>query len=446
MKMNVCLLAMLCAFQGMAQTDKAAVTGTELRIGDRLPDVSITNLMNTGKSSLNTKDFRGKMLILDFWATWCTPCVTLMPKMDSLQKAMGNEVQILPVTYQAKAEVQRLLSRSPKFKSISLPFVFADETLHQYFPHKELPHYVWIDSSGKVVAITGHNQITADTIRMMLAKGNTSLKIKKDIFKHYDREKAVLFQNLDYTQEDVQFQSLFTGFKEGLNTRLEVVRQENGKVKKITILNGYLQFLFRIGWSDETRYFSNSRIIIESKDSLKIINRASGDKFVDWLKDNAWTYELIVPEHLSANAFTIMRSDMERFFPQYAVRVEKRLAKCLVLERTSTSNKIRSGGGEPKSNFDPYGITMINTSITLLVSQLNYLLQGRKMPVIDATGYAEGIDLFLDTNITDIASLRKALQKYDLDLIEKDYEIEMLVIGDNPSYSNDGKKEEKKGF
>lgn len=436
---------MLCAFQALGQTDKEAVSGTELRIGDRLPDVSITNLVNTGKSSLSTKDFRGKMLILDFWATWCTPCVALMPKMDSLQKAMANEVQILPVTYQAKAEVQRLLSRSAKFKSISLPFVFADETLHQFFPHKELPHYVWIDSAGKVVAITGHNQITADTIKMMLAKGNTSLKIKKDIFKPYDREKAVLFQNLDYAEQDVQFQSLFTGFKEGLNTRLEVVRHENGKVKKITILNGYLQFLFRIGWSDETRYFSNSRVIIESKDSLKMINRESGDKFVDWLKDNAWTYELIVPEHLSANAFTIMRTEMERFFPQYAVHVEKRPVKCLVLERTSISDKIRSDGGKPKSSFDPYGITMINTRITLLVSQLNYLLQNRKMPVIDATGYSEGIDLLLDTNITDIESLRKALQKYDLDLVEKDYEIDMLVIGDNPSYSSDGKAE-KKGF
>ena len=53
------------------------------------------------------------------------------------------------------------------------------------------------------------------------------------------------------------------------------------------------------------------------------------------------------------------------------------------------------------------------------------------MPVIDATGYLEGIDLQLETNITDIASLRKALQKYDLDLIEKDYEIEMLVIKDS---------------
>jgi hypothetical protein len=62
------------------------------------------------------------------------------------------------------------------------------------------------------------------------------------------------------------------------------------------------------------------------------------------------------------------------------------------------------------------------------------------MPVIDATGYTEGIDLLLDTNITDIASLRKALQKYDLDLVEKDYAIDMLVIGDSPLNSNDRKK------
>lgn len=433
MKKYLCWLAMLLilAYNGQSQNNSLTNSIKEIGIGEKIPDLFISNVVNTKYASINTRDFRGKMLILDFWATWCTPCVSLMPKMDSIQQLMSKEVQILPVTYQPKAEVQRLLSRSPKFKRITLPFVFADETLNKYFPHKELPHYVWIDSAGKVIAITGHNQITVDTIRMMLGKSKASLIVKKDVFKPYDREKAVLFQNLGYNENDVQFQSLLTGFKDGLNTRLDIIRNADGKIKKVTILNGYLQFLFRIAWSDETRFFSSSRVILEVKDTLKVTFYGSGDKFKEWLKDNAWTYELILPEHLSANTFMIMRTDIERFFPQYKVSVEKRMKRCLVLERTSAEDKLRSKGGEQEDSFDAYGIKMRNSSITLLVSQLNHYLQKLEMPVVDATGYIENADLQLDANITNISELRKAFQQYDLDLIEKDYEIEMLVIKDS---------------
>lgn len=417
-------------YNGQAQTSNSTAIIKEIGIGEKLPDLFISNLINTKQASISTRDFRGKMLILDFWATWCTPCVSLMPKMDSIQNLMRNEVQILLVTYQAKADVQRLLNRSAKFKNITLPFVFADETLNKFFPHKELPHYVWIDSAGKVIAITGHNQITTDTIRMMLDKSKASLKVKKDAFKPYDRERAVLFKNLGYTESDIQFQSLFTGFKEGLNTRLDIIRKPDGKIKKVTILNGYIQFLFRIAWSDEKRFFTNSRIILEIKDTAKVIFYESGDKFKEWMKNNAWTYELIVPEHLSANAFTIMRIEMERFFPQYQVSVEKRMKRCLVLERTSSVDKLKSKGGEPEDSFDSFGIKMRNSSITLLVSQLNHYLQKLEMPIVDATGYTGKADLQLEANIANLIELRNALQQYDLDLVEKDYEIEMLVIKD----------------
>lgn len=432
MKKNLCWLVMLItlAFNSQSQTNKIPGKIQAIEIGEKIPDIMLSNLINSKQASINTQDFRGKMLILDFWATWCTPCVSLMPKMDSIQKQLSNEVQILPVTYQSKADVQRLLNRSPKFKSISLPFVYADETLNKYFPHKVLPHYVWIDTSGKVTAITGHNEITADTIKMMLQKGKTTLKVKKDNFKPYDREKAVLFQNLGYTEKDVQFQSLITGFKEGLNTRLDIIRNTDGKIRKVTILNGYIQFLFKIAWSDESRFFTNSRVLLEVKDTQKVISTTSGDKFRDWLKDNSWTYELIVPEYLSDKTFSIMRTDMERFFPQYQVSVEKRMRRCLVLERISTTDKIRSKGGEPGDSFDSFGMKMQNSSITLLVSQLNHYLQKLDMPIIDATGYKDKVDLQLDANITNVSELRKAFQKYDLDLIDKDYEIEMLVIRD----------------
>ncbi|MBU6155557.1 MAG: TlpA family protein disulfide reductase [Alphaproteobacteria bacterium] len=41
--------------------------------------------------SLTLADFRGKVVVLNLWATWCTPCVAEMPMLDRLQKELGDE-------------------------------------------------------------------------------------------------------------------------------------------------------------------------------------------------------------------------------------------------------------------------------------------------------------------------------------------------------------------
>ena len=425
------LLLCLISVIGAAQTKNSSSSIQAIGVGDSLPSVLLEQVMNSNQSSMHTKDFKGKMLILDFWATWCSPCVSLMPKMDSLQQVFQDQVRILPVTYQSKEEVQKLLSKAPKLKNLSLPIVHSDNILRTFFPHRELPHYVWIDPVGKVIAITGYDQITADTIRMMLDKTSPRLKTKKDVFKPYDREKSMLFQALDFQESDVQFQSLITGFKEGVNTRLDVIRRPDHSIKKVTVLNGYLKFLFRIAWSDDTRFFSSSRIVMEVKDSTQFVSSEKGDSFRDWLKDHAWSYELIVPPHLSKNAFTIMRTDMERFFQQYRVSIEKQLRPCLVLVRTTTEDKIKSKGGSREEAFDQFGILMQNCHINLLISQLGFFYQKSPRPVIDATGYNDYIDLKLIANVTNLQELSQALRAYGLDLVEKDYEIEMLVIRDS---------------
>src|SRR5690349_12062447 len=73
---------------------------SELTIGDTMQDVEINNIVNGKKGSVKVSDFKGKLLILDFWATWCSPCIKVMPKLDSLQKYFGSKIQILPVTYE----------------------------------------------------------------------------------------------------------------------------------------------------------------------------------------------------------------------------------------------------------------------------------------------------------------------------------------------------------
>jgi cytochrome c biogenesis protein CcmG, thiol:disulfide interchange protein DsbE len=62
-----------------------------LQPGDALPEVALRKLDDKGVSKQKVKlsSFRGKVLVLDFWASWCTPCKRSMPELSQLQDELG---------------------------------------------------------------------------------------------------------------------------------------------------------------------------------------------------------------------------------------------------------------------------------------------------------------------------------------------------------------------
>src|SRR5829696_2286085 len=99
-----CVFFMIAVLSGTSQVKP-------VRIGQPVPDVSLDKLVNYPASTIKLSDFRGKLLILDFWATWCSPCIAAFPKLDSLQRKFGDKLQILSVTKESKSIVKQFLSK-----------------------------------------------------------------------------------------------------------------------------------------------------------------------------------------------------------------------------------------------------------------------------------------------------------------------------------------------
>ena len=251
--------------------------------------------------------------------------------------------------------------------------------------------------------------------------------------KDFKRDRPLLMQDLGTEDHQIYFQSLLTSYQNGLPVRFDAVRNSNNVITKISMLNYSVKNLFAKAWTDERKgqYWERTQVLIEVADSNKVnFSGQDLDKYKDWVQSNSYCYEIIVPEKESKQIFQYMREDMEKYFPQYKAVVEKRSVRCLVLERTSSIDKLKSKGGKIEQRFDIYGGKMQNCKMGLLMRQLNHFLQLMKIPVVDATNYKESIDIELDANLSNLESLRNALQLYDLTIVEKDYEIDMLVIKD----------------
>ncbi|MDX1955396.1 MAG: redoxin domain-containing protein, partial [Chitinophagaceae bacterium] len=118
-----------------------------ITVGDKCPDVPM-KLINYQQPELKISDFKGKIVILDFWATWCKPCVESFVKIDSLNKIYADKVQIMPVAYEDVKKVKPILDKLESVFNVKSPSVVNDIELQKIFPHTIVPHCVWIDRGG----------------------------------------------------------------------------------------------------------------------------------------------------------------------------------------------------------------------------------------------------------------------------------------------------------
>jgi len=432
------VLALLCLnFRLQAQENKAVdVTLKGIKIGRKVPDFIITNLHNyknaSGKPATTAKlsDFKGKLLILDFWATWCSPCVAMIPKMDSLQKAFGNKIQFLSVTYQKDSEVLPFMAKLENRvgRSFGLPMLNGDHELHGMFPHKYLPHYVWIDAERKVIAVTGFQEIDEKKIRAVLG-GLTQLMTKSDVVMTYDLERPLLLSGNGGNGDNLKYHSLLTGFVEGL-VPSGSTRTDSVKGRKISLLNTSILRLAQTAYSDSGRLFNQYNTLLEVVDANKLRSGKKAREHLQWLMDgNGFCYELIVPLNIAQHYLAYMREDMRRNFTQYQFNVEIRELPYYVLVRKDSGRELTTDGGAPTVKLDGMGIKMQNVTLGNMLYRLNFLKRMKRY-VLDETGYKGKLDLEVDANLSDLKAINVALDRYGLEIIEAVRKKEALVISD----------------
>jgi uncharacterized protein (TIGR03435 family) len=151
-----------------------------LKVGDKAPKINITDyILNTPKD----KNIGGKFIVLEFWATWCAPCLSAVPHLNELHDNFKNrkDLLFLSMTYEKPEKTKRTLEKVP-FKTV----VVSDQTKlnEANFNVDEIPHTVLIDNKGIIRWIGIPTELNSSVIENFLngtniSKGNLTLPTEK---------------------------------------------------------------------------------------------------------------------------------------------------------------------------------------------------------------------------------------------------------------------------
>jgi thiol-disulfide isomerase/thioredoxin len=440
MNVKKCVRALLCLYLTLIIA-MDAVKAQALKVGDTLPPelwsmpLQVINHPE-GKETLTLSEYKDKLIILDFWATWCSPCIAMLPKQDSLQKKFKDQLQILPVTYQTGEEVSTFMekfNRRMKYKN-ALPKVVADEGLHKAFPHRYLPHYVWIDAGGTVKAITGYQDINAEKITTFLKSEQITLTTKEDPTRiPFDRRQPYLVNGNGSNGQTLLYHSLLTGHTEGLGSRFSMQVDSLG-FGNLLFLNSTLYWLYKMAYGADSLWFGDNRVEINLSNRETFHYNQSFGAFGDWNKKNAVCYQLLLSKTTRNNLFKTLSEDLERNFPEIRAAIEQREKMCWVLSRIPGGNVPYSRSQNRESKIEPDGYSLKNAPIKSFVAHMNRVtLQLSPLPLLDETGITSALDMRLKSNLNNMEELAAELEQYGFRLTEECRTISVLVISDNPA-------------
>lgn len=117
---------------------------------------------------LKLEDLRGKVVILDFWATWCGPCIASLPKLNDIaQEYRGVNVQLIAINIEQKpAEIRSLLGKLEIKPTVALD---SDGAVARAYFAEAIPQTVIIDTQGKIARIiVGGGEASEKEIRATL--------------------------------------------------------------------------------------------------------------------------------------------------------------------------------------------------------------------------------------------------------------------------------------
>jgi thiol-disulfide isomerase/thioredoxin len=273
--------------------------------GEQVPDIKFTTVLKSSYKNLHA--FQAKLLLIDFWTTSCGACLLEIPKLDSMQKVYPNKLKVLLVSSSISDTKERVSKAYARIESrtgvkINLPVILRDSVLNHFFPHQYVPHFAWLDSAFRVIAISDAETLSMEKIAAIL----------KD--QPVDLSGVHIMQDYNLSlPEGLLSKSSVSSYSPNTPSTTTIDKNSTGSVTRILLINQSIVDLIKRAW----QYFNYPEHIIfpaGEEPNLQFIGKPAS-----WYAANSYTYDLVTAPVSYDQARTLMQQDILRYFGYSAV-------------------------------------------------------------------------------------------------------------------------------
>lgn len=366
-----------------------------VKVGEKAPDYLFNKVINFSKESLSVSEFKGKPLIIEFWATWCRPCIPAMTKLDSLQQLYQDEVAFITVSPESRTRLEKFITNTAN----RLP-IAVDTSYHKLFPPYSIPRSVLIDRDGIVRLITSPKKINSETVDELIAgekfiveqEETSNAVILKEI---YDEKKQITLKS--YDASSVQYR--------------QTIKNIEGEVNGYTYCNYTLPSIFQEVF-DISIY---SRLIF--MDGLTEADFSYDDS------NNKYVLTVEIANGLESEIKAIAAEFMNTNFEIFAEKAVKEM-DCYVL---TVKEKVLLESRSKEEKFEFRGDRFIATN-QKLKRLIRYLENMQNIIIADKTSLNGLYDIELEWEYENPETLHKALAKYGLELKKSEEQLFVEVL------------------
>lgn len=149
-KLLLFLLIVISTAIGFSCNSQQPAKGiSPVKIGETAPDFLLTDI--NGKN-IALSSYRGKIILLEFWAAWCSPCRAAVPALVQMQERYRDKgFVVLSVSMDTGNDKVSMLSEFSREFSINYPVLLDDNKIARTYKVTSIPTSYIIDREGKVI-------------------------------------------------------------------------------------------------------------------------------------------------------------------------------------------------------------------------------------------------------------------------------------------------------
>ncbi|ANF50301.1 hypothetical protein A0O34_07125 [Chryseobacterium glaciei] len=396
-----------------------------LKIGDTIPSIALKEMLFYTKPSANLRDFVGKKaIIIDFFETYCAPCLAAIPHLDTTQRRYEKDLQVIMATGQDRKIITDLF-QAERFKQHKMPIVInTRRILYKYFPFNIIPFQAWIDKNGVVKAMVSGSQFMKDKYLKDLISGErlnlptasnvpASEAIPTDPLV-YNNFNPKIFLNYSYVSKyDDQIKS----------GRIQASKDELTGLFRIKLQNmGFVDHFWtaHFGLDDSVKY--NRSVTVVRDDTKPFASKPDVINHANSFCYDGYAFNRDV-------ALKVMRNTLDAAFAVKSYS-ERRSVKCLVIKELGEHKSYQLKTDKRNGLYKEKGYYILdNSSFRALEVYLN--VASDDYLVLNEVPYKGKVNFKFRWLPNDIEQMNEDLKHYDLQMVEEERMETVLVLKDN---------------